>query len=126
MKINFTLEKAEPTMFHRVDPHWCGAAPMEETLRDCAAIVVEAPGIGEGVVAYRWADSKTVEIVAAQGDALAGRSMLEILPEIEARAAGQFMQIITRRPGMMRALQRQGYQVAGVILRKEVTHGRRQ
>ena len=58
-------------------------------------------------------------IVSAAGRAAVDLTAI-VLPELEARFIGvDSMRIHTARPGMVKKLQRQGYQFAEVVLRKK-------
>lgn len=100
-----------------------GASSQEDHERDCSfCLVLDDAGQPCGAFSLRTV-GKTVWIMQAGGQ-LAGSDLVKsVLPciEREARknALGQIA-ITTRRKGLVRKMQRAGYQITGITLRKRI------
>lgn len=110
-------------MFTEVERFNCDAVSLAETLRGCNAVWIEFPEGGGAHVAWREASPGVIELTAAQGQAGKG-SVLKWLPWLELSIKARAVQLVTQRRGLIRELGKRGYTVAGVILRKELPHGR--
>lgn len=100
-----------------------GACSQADHEADCAfGLVVDATGTPCGAYSLRQS-GQTLWVMQAGGD-LGGVDLVrEVLPGIEqgARAAGlDQIAITTRRRGLVRKMQRAGYQITGITLRKRV------
>lgn len=128
MGLKHALVHCTPQRFRKVARFLCGSAPLHEVLAGCSALHITLPG-GSVNVAYHYVDSGVVELVAVQGATKRG-SVLDHLPWLESRINGHTVQLLTRRRGLVRRLQRCGYvckdEIAGVhVMQKELSHGRR-
>lgn len=100
------------------------ARPLAETLAGCDFVQVEAGGEPVAVVAVTRS-GRVCELVA--GASLDNRRrVLRYLPAVEAALTAPVVELRTRRPGLIRQLERMGYRQAGVVLQKELIHGRPQ
>lgn len=102
------------------------AGNMAWALDGCQLFGVVDGGSQVGAFALRyqgWPGGSEAVVVAGAGRWRGGSLLATVLPHIEATAGADFVRIHTGRPGLIKKLIQQGYEVSEVVLRKRVNHG---